>query len=164
MEYSLATAGLFRANPESNVENLTRLVDATTPGTAATDSGTVNVGTLSASNINGVRYTGKDGQSQFIQFFHEEQLTQKRIPVTLAATVEAKTLQDAIHDVLLLHEVDPVLSVTKAGQIFTIEHTGAGTLSDIVVDGADVSLSRAALASVGVAARATSFSGVSEEE
>lgn len=149
MSFSLATAGLFRANPFANLENALRLVDPTTPGTPGTDSATIDVSGASA--ITGINYTGKDGESQFIQFFREAQLTQKRTPFTLAAASSAKDIQDAIHDILLLHEVDTIISVEKAGNNLTIEHTGAGTLESIVVDGTDRSLTRVAVQGVSVA-------------
>ena len=151
MSFSLNTAGQFRANPEANLENALALVDENTPGTPATDSGTVDV--LEATTITGVKYAGKDGVEKLVQFFREDQLTQKRTPFTLAAGSDPKVIQDAIYDVIRSNEVDAIVSVTKAVNTLTIEHTGAGTLAALVVDGTDAALSRAAIAAVEVQAK-----------
>lgn len=148
--FNLNEAGKFRANPAANLENNLKLVDPNTPGTPATDSGTIDVS--AATTITGVKYTGKDGASAFISFFNEDQLTQKRSPVTIAAGADPEDIQTEVYKVVSSHEVDAIVSVTKAADVLTVEHTGSGTLSALVVDGSDSTLSRASIAVVSLGA------------
>lgn len=132
---------VFRANPAANLENAMRYEDRETKGTVQTDTGTADV--TGASIVSGIRYTGKDGEEKFISFFHEDQLTQDRIPHSISAQEDPLAIQRAIHKIIKLHEVDSIVSVTKAGNVLTISHTGPGTLRTVVIDGADVVLTRA---------------------
>lgn len=151
---ALETLGKFRANPLANSENAIRTVSRDNPGTTATDSGTVAL--TGASLIQGIRYTGKDGAARFIPFTSEDQITQRLIPYTVAAASDGKAVQDAVHQLIEREEVESIVSITKTGDTLTVQHTGAGTLSAIVVDGADKALTRADVqgATVAVAAEA----------
>lgn len=146
--YTLGKAGLFRANPNASTYNANRHYHPTA-GTPRTDTGTVDV--AAAVSITGVKYTGVDGVSQFIQLFYEDIPTGQRRPIVIAAQSSVAIVQEAIHRVVSSHEVDSIVSVTKAGSVLTFTHTGSGTLSAIVVDGADATLSRADVAGVGIA-------------
>lgn len=155
MSFDANKIGLFRANPAANLENALKLKTAAGTGTPQVDTGTADV--TAATSIEGVRYTGKDGVSTLIQFINEDQLTQARIPYTLSAQADPLVIQAAIHNIVSLHEIDSIVSVTKAGQILTFSHTGAGSLTAVVVDGANAALTRAniTLAGVSVAAEPT---------
>lgn len=148
MAFNLKAAGLYRANPLANSENATRLVSPDNPGTPGTDSGTVDV--TGAANIQGIVYDGT-----FVRFSHEEHMTQRLQPYVISAASSAKEVQDAIHQLTDRREVDGIVVVTKTGSTLSITHTGAGTMSALVVDGENQSLSRSevsAAGGVGVAA------------
>ena len=42
------------------------------------------------------------------------------------------------------HEVDPVITVTRAADVFTVKHYGAGTLTHVIMDGAKTAFTRGA--------------------
>lgn len=149
MSFDTDKIGLFRANPEANVENALKLTPPTGTGTPQVDTGTIDVSV--ATSIEGVRYTGKDGVSALIQFFNEDHLTQKRTPYVLSAQAEPEVIQAAIHKIISLHEIDSIVSVTKAVNTLTVSHTGSGSLTAVVVDGADSALTRANIALAGIA-------------
>ncbi|MEL6140282.1 MAG: hypothetical protein AAFU67_01525 [Bacteroidota bacterium] len=138
--------GLFRANPHANINNAKRLVDEGNPGTPMVDTGTIT--TASAVSIEGVRYTGQDGTTVFEQLFSWDNLTQQKTPITLSIQSTPDQVQQAIYRVIEQYEVDALVSVTDASGNFAVEHIGSGTLSAIVVDGADVALSRANITNV----------------
>jgi pyruvate/2-oxoglutarate dehydrogenase complex dihydrolipoamide acyltransferase (E2) component len=152
MAYALNEAGKFRANPLANAENAVRAVDRTSPGTAGTDSGTVDLN--GAVQIQGIKYIGKDGAERFVPFSREDQLTQARVPYTLSPQAEAPDIQAAVHELINREEVMSVVTVTRSGSTLTIQHTGSGTLSALVVDGIDQPLSRVSVAGVGAVAAA----------
>jgi pyruvate/2-oxoglutarate dehydrogenase complex dihydrolipoamide acyltransferase (E2) component len=160
MAYDLNLAGKFRSNPAANSENATRLVDRDEPGSAGTDTGTVALS--GKSTIQGIKYAGKDGVVSFIPFSREDSLTQERIEYPLPAASSPQRIQDAIHELIDRQEVDSIVSVTQNSGTATsidVEHTGSGTLSAIVVDGADNPISRVNVAGaqgVGIAQVSTS--------
>ena len=147
MAYELNEAGKFRANPLANSENATRLVDRTTPGTAGTDSGTVAL--AGKASIQGIKYAGKDGVTRFVPLSREDPLTQERVPYSISAASTPAEIQEHLFKLTDREEVDGILSVVQNGTTATsvdIEHTGSGTISAIVVDGADEALSRVGVA------------------
>lgn len=136
--------GLFRANPEANVKNNLQLVDPDTPGTTGTDTlAAFDISTGPSVKIEGVRYVGKDGVEQLLRFFKQDNPTAEKhyydleFGLTTAAEVQA-----AILNVIEQHEVDPVVTVTVSTTEWTFVHVGAGTLDDIVIDGADEATTR----------------------
>ena len=147
--YTLEAAGLFRANPQAVVMNNVRIVDADTPGTPQTDT-LADYDAAAATTISGVRYTGKDGVSNLVPFTTTNSKTGQKTAYTVPANATAQELQDAIWGIIYQHEVNAVVSVAKSGTEFTIVHTGSGSLTDLVVDGADVDFSRAAVSGVSI--------------
>ena len=156
MAFKLNNAGKFHANPAANSENATRLVDRDNPGTAGTDSGTVAL--AGKSSIHGIKYAGKDGVTRFVPFSREDPLTQERIEYSISAASTPERIQEVVHELIDREEVDSIVSVVQNSGTATsidVEHTGSGTISAIVVDGADSILSRVGVAGaegVGIAA------------
>ena len=153
MSFDANKIGLFRANPSANKENALKLKPVTGTGTPRVDSGDIDVS--SSVSIEGIRYTGKDGVSRFLPFSNEDQLTQARVPYAISAQSTPLVIQTAIHDIIALHEIDSIVSVTKASDTLTVMHTGSGTVTDVLVDGVDVDLSRTNISTVGITATAT---------
>lgn len=145
--FSLEDAGKFRANPNASIKNNLRIV-ADTEGTPQNDSGTVDVS--AATEITGVKYTGASGVEAEFNFNNEEIPDGRADNYRLLASASADDLKQAILSVIEKHEVAPVVTVTKAGNVFTINHYGSGTLNSIVVDGSDEVLSRSAISAVEV--------------
>lgn len=144
--YSEATAGLFRANPEAASPNSPRFVDPTTPGTPAQDIVTDSDTGTEQVTISGIGYIGKAGGSAvIIPFFTTEYPTGKAIPTPVVARNNASVVKDAIRNVVEMHEVDPVVTVTWAADLLTIRHVGAGTIDYIIINDTVVQLARTAL-------------------
>ena len=141
---TLTNKGLFRGNPDASTLNNIRIVDGENPGNPATDSGTIDASGIV--EIVAVNYTGKDGETERIPLFREERPTADRIPTPVPGTATAEQLQTALGRVIESHEVDPIVAVSKAGNTFTIEHTGAGTLVSVETNASTVPFNRAAIA------------------
>lgn len=146
MTFDPNKTGLFRANPDARSSNNIRVGNADTPGTPGKDSGTADGATFALAT--GVVYTGLDGVSTTYNFFREDSLTAERYPVSIPTTATGAEFQEVLHRLIGSHEVDPIVSVTKAATVFTIEHLGSGTLSAIVTDTGNIALTRGAAAFV----------------
>ena len=124
MEYQ--DRGKFRANPNATEENTLRLPDPDNPGTPATDSASdINTVTGSPSNFTGIVYQGRDDASGVTHIF----------PTPVAIT-DYDGLRDAINKVIGKQEVNPTITVSFSTPNVTVTHYGAGTLSDVLIDGA----------------------------
>ena len=154
--YDLKKAGLYRANPFANSENATRLVHRSEPGTPAQDAGTVDL--TGATTIQGIVYDGT-----YLPFSHEEDSTQALREYTLSSAATAMAIQDAVHQLTDRREVDGIVTVTRSGNSLTITHTGAGTVSALVVDGSNQALTRSAITVAGVGVSAAEAGGTPDE-
>lgn len=137
--------GLFRANPNANVKNTMQLVDPDTPGTTGTDTLARNVATAPDVQFEGVTYQGKDGVEVTERFFYIDGHTGEKHYYVITANADdatAEALQKAILLIVEQYEVDPVVSVSLSTTTFTIVHTGAGTMDDVVIDGSAVATTR----------------------
>jgi len=136
--------GLFRANPNAHPDNNIKLVDPSTPGTSGTDTlDAFDIATGPSVKIDGIRYTGKDGVEALLLFKRLDNPTAEAHYYSLEfALTTAAEVQAAIHYLITQHEVDPVVTVTVAGTEWTFVHVGAGTVTEIVIDGADESATR----------------------
>jgi len=136
--------GLFRANPDAVSPNNIRLVDPTTPGTAAQDNVTWTVATTVA--FDGITYTGKDAVTRFIPFFVPDGKTNQQVQQSILFDSGAAALQAAIRRVLEMHEVDPIITIdASGGSEWDIRHVGSGTVVAVYRDGVAINLARTAL-------------------
>lgn len=139
---SAAEIGLFRANPNANPNNTLRLVDPSTPGTTGTDTLARNVATAPDVTFQGVTYIDKDSTEHTEYFFTMDPVTMEKSYYTLPTTVAEDTLKDAILRIIEQYEVNPIVTVSLSSTTYTIVHKGAGTMDDVIIDGAAVATTR----------------------
>ena len=147
MAVIISNKGQFRANEMALGPNNLRLADPNTPGTVATDTLTVDTSALGPTAVvNGITYQGKDGTAVQISFSRptypeggrDDYDVQAKFIDTPAETTEA--LRKAIQEIVELHEKDPEITVTYTGDptdTLVVVHVGAGTLSKLIIDGAE---------------------------
>lgn len=141
---SASEIGLFRANPNANVENTLRLVDPNTPGTTGTDTlSAFDITTGPSVKVDGVKYIDKNSTEHFLRFFNQDNPTAEKTYYSIEfALTTAAELQAAIAKVIEQYEVNPIVTVSVSGDAWTFVHKGAGTLDDIVIDGSDEATAR----------------------
>jgi len=145
MDFQLKDAGKFRANENASQYNTIAIVDAT-PGTPQTDTVTIDTAAFTGGEvISGVTYAGKAGQAEVIEFGNQQRPDAQRIKFSitlpaLTASFDTKELRDAINEVIQRQEVNPVVKVTydDVGDELVVVHSGSGTLSKLIIDGAPV--------------------------
>ncbi len=119
--------GLFRANPNADVDNTLRLVHPTTPGTSAKDESTA-LDTITGAPVafTGIEYKAADG------------VTRDYVFSTAILVTDYDGLRDAIFAEISKHEVDAIITVSFSTPNVTLTHYGSGTLTEAYIDGASV--------------------------
>lgn len=143
MSFDKTTAGQFRANPDAIVQNNLHLVDPNTPGTPLEDTATIN--TTGAVQFEGIKYTNKDGDTVTIRFEKTIPPSNQRVPFTVLVAEGRDVLLEALRLAITQHEVGPIITVGGSGVSYDVLHIGSGTITALIMDGADQALSRGAI-------------------
>lgn len=139
-------AGRFRANPDANVKNNCCFIDEDTPGTPLEDTGTID--TTAATAFEGITYTGKDGNSNYIPFQKTLAPDAQKVEYTVLVSAGRDALLDALRLAIAQHECDPIITVKGSGANYDVLHIGSGTLESVRLDGTDEVLSRGAISAL----------------
>lgn len=127
---NLADAGRFRANVNASSPNNTRVLSST-PGTPAKDTVAMDISTLLIKQFKGVivTYDSADVTELFFTWDHK---TGTKIPGREVIPTDIADLQTQVAKVMEMYEVDPVVTVTIAGDVVTVNHWGSATLKSVM--------------------------------